>query len=204
MIGQPKFDWFKKHHFSNEKTFKNGNPIFYYNPHWEMDLSSYLTWRNVILDFFRKHSEYNLIFAPHPLVKHLSKKNKYSLETQKNLPDNIIIDLNSSKLIDGTYNQISDVYIGDVSSMVTEWINYRPRPCIFINAHKIKWEEDESYAMWKYGTVIDNPINFDKTIYKSLENNYYYENQIKHKEKFIHKADKSASDLCADYIFEKL
>ena len=204
MIGQPKFDWFKKHHFSNENTFKNGNPIFYYNPHWEMDLSSYLTWRNVILDFFRKHSEYNLIFAPHPLVKHLSKKNKYSLETQKNLPDNIIIDLNSSKLIDGTYNQISDVYIGDVSSMVTEWINYRPRPCIFINAHKIKWEEDESYAMWKYGTVIDNPINFDKTIYKSLENNYYYENQLKHKEKFIHKADKSASDLCADYIFEKL
>ena len=88
--------------------------------------------------------------------------------------------------------------------MVTEWINYRPRPCIFINAHKIKWDENESYAMWKYGRVIDNPINLDKAIYESLENNYYYENQIKHKERFIHKADKSASDLCADYIFEKL
>jgi len=203
MIGQPKFDWIRKHHADKKKLFNNNNPIFYYNPHWDMTLSSYLKWRNIILDYFRVHPGYNLIFAPHPLVKHFAKNN-YKIESEINSADNIIIDLGSSNVYDGTYNVIADVYIGDVSSMVTEWINYNPRPCIFINCHKIKWEENKNYGMWNFGLVINSPKKLDKVVNQSLNKNKYYKEQIKHGNKFLHKEDRIASKICADYIFEKL
>ena len=204
MVGQPKFEWIENNHLSKTNLFNNDNPVFYFNPHWDMQLSSYLGWRDVVLDFFRKHTEYNLVFAPHPLVKHLSKIKNYNTENKNDSSENIIIDLESTKLNDGTYNALSDVYIGDVSSMVTEWINFKPRPCIFINAQDISWEEDKNYDMWQYGTVIDDPNNLKKVIQDSLSNNPYGKKQIEHQERFIHQLDSSSSELCSNYIFEEL
>ena len=126
--------------FFELNLFNNDNPVFYFNPHWDMQLSSYLGWRDVVLDFFRKHTEYNLIFAPHPLVKHLSKIKNYNTENENDGSENIIIDLESTKLNDGTYNALSDVYIGDVSSMVTEWINFKPNTTISYGVSEfVKW-----------------------------------------------------------------
>ena len=158
----------------------------------------------MVLDFFRKHKEYNLIFAPHPLVKHHSKRKNYKINNQDDGSENIIIDLDSPKLNDGTYNALSDVYIGDVSSMVTEWINFKPRPCIFINAHNTSWEGNENYDMWRYGIVTDDPNNFKKVIKGSLSNNPYNKKQIEHQQKFIHQSDSSSSELCANYILKEL
>jgi CDP-glycerol glycerophosphotransferase (TagB/SpsB family) len=204
MVGQPKLEWIKNNHPSKTNLFNNENPVFYYNPHWEMEISSYLSWRNVVLDFFRKHKEYNLIFAPHPLVKHHSKRKNYKINNQDDSSENIIIDLDSPKLNDGTYNALSDVYIGDVSSMVTEWINFKPRPCIFINAHNTSWEGNENYDMWRYGTVTDDPNNFKNIIKDSLSNNPYHKKQIEHQQRFIHQSDSSSSELCANYILKEL
>jgi len=204
MVGQPKFESIENKYTSKKNIFNNDNPIFYYNPHWEMSLSSYLLWRKVLIDFFKENKKYNLIFAPHPLVKHLANKKGYSVEKNSKISGNIIIDLDSRSLIDGTYNAISDVYIGDVSSMVAEWINYSPRTCIFINAQKIDWEGNKNYDMWRYGTVIDNPNQLEKQLKKSLSNNPFYKEQIEHQQNFIYQSDRSASKLCSDYIFEKL
>ena len=204
MIGQPKFEAIDKKRIFKNDFFNNNNPIFYYNPHWDMNLSSYLKWRNVLIDFFKENKEYNLIFAPHPLVKHFANKKGYSVEKNSKICDNIIIDLDSRNLIDGTYNAISDVYIGDVSSMVTEWINFSPRPCIFLNPHKIDWKYNKNYEMWKYGTVIDDPKQLDGKIKQSLNHNSYHQTQKEHQQNFIYKSDISASKLCANYIFEKL
>ena len=204
MVGQPKLEWIENNHLSKINLFNNDNPVFYFNPHWDMQLSSYLGWRDVVLDFFRKHTEYNLVFAPHPLVKHLSKIKNYNTENENDGSENIIIDLESTKLNDGTYNALSDVYIGDVSSMVTEWINFKPRPCIFINAQDISWEEDKNYDMWQYGTVIDDPNNLKKVIQDSLSNNPYSKKQIEHQQRFVHQPDSSSSELCSKYIFEEL
>jgi len=204
MVGQPKLEWIENNHLSKTNLFNNNNPVFYFNPHWEIELSSYLSWRNVVLDFFRKHTEYNLIFAPHPLVKHHSKIKKYNIENENDGSANIIIDLDSPKLNDGTYNALSDVYIGDVSSMVTEWINFKPRPCIFINAQNIRWGKNKNYEMWQYGTVIDDPNNLLNVIQDSLRNNSFDKKQIEHQQRFVHQADSSSSELCANYILKEL
>ena len=44
----------------------------------------------------------------------------------------------------------ADVYLGDVSSQVYEFI-YKPRPCLFLNSNEIEWTNDQIIyiGIWK-------------------------------------------------------
>jgi hypothetical protein len=53
-----------------------------------------------------------------------------------------------------TYTGQGDIYLGDVSSQVYEFIA-RPRPCVFLNAHGVAWGDDPNYLFWRMGEVID-------------------------------------------------
>jgi hypothetical protein len=70
-----------------------------------------------------------------------------------NVP-NIRIDIDSPRLFDMSYTLSADVYIGDVSSQVYEFL-YRPRPCFFIDVHSgaVK-NEPPAYDFWRNGPVI--------------------------------------------------
>src|SRR5690606_14028882 len=48
---------------------------------------------------------------------------------------------------------LADVYIGDVSSQVYEFL-YRPRPCLHLNAHGVSWQRDPDYTHWRAGPVV--------------------------------------------------
>ena len=197
LAGKPKLDWLRDKSYNEKRIFNNDRPIVYYNPHWDMQLSSYLKWRKFILDFFSENKDYNLIFSPHILVKHLSKKAGYEIEHSEINFDNIKIDYDSERCVDGTYNSIADIYVGDVSSMVTEWVMLRPRPCIFINAHQIHWMGNEDYHFWKCGSVINEFEKFPGLIYRSLEINDHEEIQLEMRDEFIHDGGKTSSDICA-------
>jgi hypothetical protein len=54
-----------------------------------------------------------------------------------------------------TYADAADVYVGDVSSQLYEFL-VRPRPCIFLNAHGIAWQNDPFYLGWRCGPVIES------------------------------------------------
>jgi hypothetical protein len=54
-----------------------------------------------------------------------------------------------------TYTQGADVYLGDVSSQIAEFM-VRPRPCLFINSHGAKWQGNPDYLFWELGPVIDS------------------------------------------------
>ena len=204
IIGTPKSDWLKLKKDKEHNFFENDFPIFYYVPHWNKDLSSYLKWRKIILNYFINNNQYNLIFAPHPLIKHLSKKEGYKLETSLKDSNNIIIDHGGKNSIDGTYTAIADIYIGDVSSMVTEWIMQEPRPCIFINAHKKKWEGNDDYYMWKFGNVVDEIDEFKKIVNKSINNNDHEKIQKKLRDELVIPSNIPSSDLCAEFIAKKI
>ncbi len=49
----------------------------------------------------------------------------------------------------------ADIYLGDVSSQVYEFL-LEKRPCIFLNAHGINWQEDLNYLNWSFGQVVNN------------------------------------------------
>ena len=70
-------------------------------------------------------------------------------------PDQIIVDLHSPRLFDMTYIHASDIYLGDMSSQLYEFLVH-PRPVAFINAHKAVWQHDPRYAGWHLGEVADS------------------------------------------------
>src|SRR3546814_13132755 len=65
------------------------------------------------------------------------------------------IDLGSEPPVDMSYTGSADLYLGDVSSQVAEYL-YRPRPCVFLNAQGVDWQEDPNYRFWSLGPVIDD------------------------------------------------
>jgi hypothetical protein len=76
---------------------------------------------------------------------------------------NILIDTGSEACVDMTYTLGSDIYIGDVSSQVYEFL-VEPRPCIFLNAHDADWREDPNYLHWKCGPVLTDPAQLDAAL----------------------------------------
>lgn len=161
IVGYPKFDAAKA---DREKLpFQcNGNPTIIYNPHLSPHLSSWFKHGREILDWFITNPQYNLIFAPHVMlfqrrvvftvdkfrVAFPGKLDKKYLEAP-----NIHIDLGSVASTDMTYTNAADIYLGDVSSQIYEFLRC-PRPAIFIDSQGTDFKDDPNYAHWRAGEVI--------------------------------------------------
>ena len=65
-------------------------------------------------------------------------------------------DPGSDRSLDNSYTEAADIYVGDVSSQVVEFLA-RPRPCVFLNAHSADWQNNSHYALWQLGEVVDDP-----------------------------------------------
>ncbi len=161
VVGYPKFD--AVDFASRERLFDNDKPTILYNPHFNPLLSSWYTFGEQILDWFASQSEYNLIFAPHVMLFKRRLHTSIIHRTSRIRPDipsrflshpNILIDKGSRRSIDMTYVKAADIYLGDVSSQIYEWIR-QSRPAIFIDSHKPDWPRAADYAHWSLGTVID-------------------------------------------------
>lgn len=161
LIGYPKFDLMPEP--APRLPFQaNGKPTVLYNPHPSPHLSSWYAQGRAVLEHFLHDDRYNLIFAPHVMLFH----RKFVLTIDKFRVDragtidrrfhdapNIHIDLGSAASTDMTYTAAADIYLGDVSSQVYEFL-HQPRPCVFLDAHATKWEGDANYAHWQAGEVV--------------------------------------------------
>ena len=63
--------------------------------------------------------------------------------------------MGSEASVDMTYTRGADIYLGDASSQIYEWIA-RPRPAIFLNAAHVAWQDNPDFAHWRLGEVIDD------------------------------------------------
>lgn len=70
--------------------------------------------------------------------------------------DNIKVDLGSRASTDMSYTLSADVYLGDASSQVYEFL-LPPRPCIFLNSQGHQWQGDPNFQHWTAGEVITQP-----------------------------------------------
>jgi hypothetical protein len=153
VCGYQKFDVAKKEN-SNIKLFNNNKITVVYNPHFVKELSSFYKLGNQVLEFFYNNDNYNLIFAPHINVfNQRGFLNKEDFDNKYLNAPNIIVDFGSVKSINMAYTINADVYLGDVSSQVYEFL-LKPRPCIFINAHNVNWKGNDYYRSWSLGKVI--------------------------------------------------
>ena len=174
VVGYPKFD--SRPMGESGSLFPDDRPIVLYNPHFDPMLSSWHEMGLDVLEFFAAQDRYNLIFAPHVML--FGRKVQASVEHRRirfrkaippryfNLP-HIRIDTGSLKSVDMTYTNMADIYLGDVSSQVYEFIR-RPRPAIFLNSHAANWRDNADYAFWSLGPVIDRVQDLDAALASAL------------------------------------
>jgi len=164
VIGYAKFDILRGR--AAESFFANDNPTFLYNPHFDPHMSSWFEHGADILEYFYQNADrYNLIFAPHVMLffkkVHISPEYRVTrkrpdIDPKYYAAPNIRIDVDSARLFDMSYTLSADVYIGDVSSQVYEFL-YRPRACFFIDTHSnAAPNEAPAYDFWNNGPVVKN------------------------------------------------
>ena len=182
ITGYPKFDAVP----SGARTLPiqaNGRPTVVYNPHSSPHLSSWYRQGRAVLDFFLHNPRYNLIFAPHimmfqrPLVVTIDRfriGRPGRIAPRYWQAPNIQIDFGSVASTDMSYSDAADIYLGDVSSQVYEFLR-TPRPCIFLNANAAQHQNDPNYAHWQMGSVIGSADHLDKALDEaaSLHNSRY-------------------------------
>jgi hypothetical protein len=163
VVGYPKFD--RIHTSAHLFRIQPARPVVLYNPHPSPHLSSWYRHGREVLDFFVDNEDYQLIFAPHVMlferryvvtIDRLRINRPGRIAAKYLRSPNIHIDLGSRACTDMSYTQAADIYLGDVSSQVYEFL-YRPRPCLFLNSHQFAWQNDPNFEHWKAGPVIASP-----------------------------------------------
>lgn len=160
IVGYPKFDTLDPA-APGAPLFDNGRPTVVYNPHFDPRLSSWYTLGEAMLDWFAGQDAFNLVFAPHVMLfrrrLHASVEHRIVhwrrdvAERHRHNP-HMLIDTGSARSTDMTYTRGADIYLGDASSQIYEWIA-RPRPAIFLNPRGLDWQDDPSFAHWHLGEV---------------------------------------------------
>jgi hypothetical protein len=167
ITGYSKFDVVRKEN-RNQKLFNNGKPTVLYNPHFNKINSSWYTIGNSVLEYFYNQEEFNLIFAPHIyLFNRKGFLKPDSIDKKFFEKENIFIDLGSIRSSNMTYILNSDVYLGDVSSQVYEYI-IKPRPAIFIDVENVDWQNNINYRFWKMGVVVRSMEELKKVLQNIL------------------------------------
>jgi CDP-glycerol glycerophosphotransferase (TagB/SpsB family) len=150
------------------KLFANSQPTVLYNPHFDTTISSWNAAETVI-ERFREDGRYNLIVAPHIRIAEDMDDAERARWMAMAEDDRIIVDLSSDRLIDMTYVRAADIYLGDMSSQLYEFLA-EPRPVAFVNTHMAEWRDDPRYAGWHLGEVAELPGSLMPTIDAAIAN----------------------------------
>ncbi len=144
--GYVKLDLMKRLQKTRKPLFDNGRPTVLYAPHFHRGLSSWVRFGGDVIAWFAAQDRYNLVVAPH--VRLFAEAGDAARDALRQLavPGKILIDLQSDRLFDMSYTSGADIYLGDVSSQVYEFLG-NPRPCLFLNAHRVDWAGDPDYLL---------------------------------------------------------
>ena len=153
--GYVKLDYLRHQRSRDERLFDNDRPTIVYNPHFDLATSSWHLAQSVI-ETIRADGRCNLVVAPHIRIAEDMDEIERVDWTSLAEPGRIIVDLHSDRLIDMTYMRLADIYLGDMSSQLYEFLA-DPRPAAFINAHGIDWRNDPHFSGWHLGTVAERP-----------------------------------------------
>lgn len=152
--------------------FARAAPIVLYNPHKEPRLTSWPRFIEPMLAGFAADPSMNLIVAPH--VKMFRRRSEAVRdEWRARSTANVVVDPGSDRSVDMSYAAMADVYVGDVSSQVYEFLA-EPRPCVFLNAHGIDWRDDPSFTHWHLGDVVDDPADVMEAIRAAPARHHLY------------------------------
>ena len=129
-----------------QRLFDDARPVALYNAHAKPPGSTWFDHAAALIAEMERIPRWNFVVAPH--VKLVGGP-----EVSSDAP-NVRIDRGSVASIDMSYTHAADVYIGDASSQVYEFLR-QPRPCIFLNLDHAEWRGVERFSHWALGQVIE-------------------------------------------------
>ncbi|WP_253717381.1 hypothetical protein [Sphingomonas sp. AP4-R1] len=181
VVGYPKFDLLAGH--APRSPFADPTkPTVLYNPHPSPHLSSWFKHGRQVLEHFLQDDRYNLIFAPHVMLFHrpfVVSIDKLRIDRPGLIEDrfldapNIHIDLGSRASTDMSYTRMADLYLGDVSSQIYEFLHTQ-RPCLFLNSHDVAHRGDPNYAHWQAGEVLGDPVGLGEALDRAFATHHAY------------------------------
>ena len=177
VTGYPKFEAADLMRGDATPIFPRTRPVILYNPHFSASLGSWHRHGMEIVRGLAALSGFNLIVAPHVRLfdnPHRRTEGTEALAEIARLP-NVYIDLGSDRSVDMTYTSLADIYVGDVSSQVYEFLR-TPRPCLFVNSGRHRWQGDPNFAHWAFGPVIDSPNRIADAISDAIGSHPAYRN----------------------------
>lgn len=164
IVGYPKFDLFADRRIANPFPDPS-RPIVLYAPHPSPRLSSYYRMGPQILTALANSDRYNVIFAPHVMLFQRRYTVTVAPPAIMRVPPvppavessaHMLVDRGSQAATDMSYTNLADIYCGDVSSQVYEFL-LRPRPVLHLDANNIDWRDNPDYRHWHAGPVLQNP-----------------------------------------------
>ncbi|MBI1731829.1 MAG: hypothetical protein HYR49_03540 [Gammaproteobacteria bacterium] len=205
-VGWPKFEVALGLNPVRMRFFDNDNPVVVYTPHFDQSVSSWSAMGIRVLDHFLENSGLNLIFAPHIVLFRRFLRHRAALPRRFGMAKNIRIDLGSMLSADMTYMRAADIYLGDVSSQVYEFL-LEPRPCIFLNAQGVAWQENPFYAHWHLGQVVgDVPRELPRALSEAFSSHDQYRQRQREafNYTFFQDPGRSAAQVGADAVADFL
>jgi hypothetical protein len=135
------------------RLFVDDKPVVVYAPHWQQHRSSWWAWGREIVAMLAAQDRFNVILAPHQRLVEKAPEVRDVLAAVAHLP-HVHADCDSFAMVDGSYMAAADIYLGDTSSQVVEYL-IRPRPCLFLNPQGADWAADPDYGFWRCGEVVE-------------------------------------------------
>lgn len=175
IVGYPKFDLVRD--APPVRYLPTAGMVVLYNPHPAPHLSSWYRHGRAVFEQCARNDRLGLLFAPHVMLFQrglvvtidppaIARPGRLPAEFLRG--DRIKIDLGSSASTDMRYTLSSDVYLGDASSQVYEFL-MKPRPCIFLNSRRHRWQSNPDFLHWTAGEVIDRPGDLPRAIARAEE-----------------------------------
>lgn len=155
LTGSIKLETASRLHDAGGSFFSETRPTILYNPHFDPKLSSWERFAALMIEQFASQDRFNLIVAPH--VKMFRRRSAPPRnQWERRSSESVLVDMGSDRSIDGSYLAAADIYVGDSSSQVYEFLA-EPRPCVFLNAHGVDWRDNPNFTHWHLGDVVDRP-----------------------------------------------
>lgn len=140
--------------------FPTARPVVLYAPHFDRTLSSWHRLGPDLLERLVADQRFNVIFAPHMRLRSTLSPEELA-RIERCASPRVHVDLGSARSYDMTYTRAADIYLGDVSSQVYEFL-VEPRPCVFLNTIGARVNGNPDFRMWLLGDVItDVPSALD-------------------------------------------
>lgn len=179
--------------------FAQSRPVILYNPHWRPSRSSWWKWGTEVIERILDSGRFNLIFAPHQRLAE-GDPGLRAVCDRLNARDDAMADMESFAAVDGSYPHAADIYLGDTSSQMLEFLQ-RPRPVVFLDPDRRDWRADPELAMWQCGEVVTDLADLLEGIDRAVAGQpAMAESQHRFVSGWLGETDGSGPDVAADRI----